>query len=88
MGIIVGNERFDFRMNTIRNMRVASWLMQITMFIILGLLVFPSQLKVVMITGSILAIIITIVARTAVVFSLMAPFKYTKRKNSLCHGQD
>lgn len=80
MGIMVGNERFDFRMNTIRNMRVASWLMQITMFIILGLLVFPSQLKMVMIAGSILAIMITIVARTIVVFSLMAPFNYSKKE--------
>ena len=80
MGILIGNEHFDFRMNCIKNMRVASWLMQITMFIILGLLVFPSQLKAVIIRGSILAIMITIVARMAVVFALMSPFKYTKKE--------
>ena len=80
MGILVGNEHFDFRMNCIKNMRVASWLMQITMFIILGLLVFPSQLKTVEIRGSILAIMITIVARMAVVFTLMSPFKYSKKE--------
>ena len=80
MGILIGNEHFDFRMNCIKNMRVASWLMQITMFIILGLLVFPSQLKAVVIRGSILAIMITIVARIAVVFALMSPFKYTKKE--------
>ena len=80
MGILIGNEHFDFRMNCIKNMRVASWLMQITMFIILGLLVFPSQLKTVVIRGSILAIMITIVARIAVVFALMSPFKYTKKE--------
>ena len=80
MGILIGNEHFDFRMNCIKNMRVASWLMQITMFIILGLLVFPSQLKAVVIRGSILAIMITIVARMAVVFALMSPFKYTKKE--------
>lgn len=80
MGILIGNEHFDFRMNCIKNMRVASWLMQITMFIILGLLVFPSQLKTVVIRGSILAIMITIVARMAVVFALMSPFKYTKKE--------
>ena len=80
MGILVGNEHFDFRMNCIKNMRVASWLMQITMFIILGLLVFPSQLKAVVIRGSILAIMITIVARMAVVFALMSPFKYSKKE--------
>lgn len=80
MGILIGNEHFDFRMNCIKNMRVASWLMQITMFIILGLLVFPSQLKTVVIRGSILAIMITIVARMAVVFALMSPFKYSKKE--------
>ena len=80
MGILIGNEHFDFRMNCIKNMRVASWLMQITMFIILGLLVFPSQLKAIVIRGSILAIMITIVARMAVVFALMSPFKYTKKE--------
>ena len=80
MGILVGNEHFDFRMNCIKNMRVASWLMQITMFIILGLLVFPSQLKAVVIRGSILAIMVTIVARMAVVFALMSPFKYSKKE--------
>lgn len=80
MGILVGNEHFDFRMNCIKNMRVASWLMQITMFIILGLLVFPSQLKAVVIRGSILAIMITIVARMIVVFALMSPFKYSKKE--------
>ena len=80
MGILIGNEHFDFKMNCIKNMRVASWLMQITMFIILGLLVFPSQLKAVVIRGSILAIMITIVARMAVVFALMSPFKYTKKE--------
>lgn len=80
MGILIGNEHFEFRMNCIKNMRVASWLMQITMFIILGLLVFPSQLKAVMIRGSILAIMITIIARMAVVFLLMSPFKYTRKE--------
>lgn len=80
MGILVGNEHFDFRMNCIKNMRVASWLMQITMFIILGLLVFPSQLKAVVIRGSILAIMVTIVARMIVVFALMTPFKYSRKE--------
>ena len=71
MGILVGNERFEFKMNSFRNMRVLSWLMQIIMFVLLGLLVFPSQLGKVVISGSILAILITLVSRTAVVFLLL-----------------
>ena len=80
MGIFIGNQRFGFRLNTLRNMRVISWLMQISMFILLGLLVFPSQLKSFMFTGSILALLITIVARMAVVFILLAGFRYTTKE--------
>lgn len=77
MGILIGNSRFNFRLNTLRNMRVISWLMQIIMFILLGLLVFPSQLKDFMLTGSILAILITIVSRMLVVFILLAGFRFS-----------
>lgn len=80
MGILIGNKRFEFRLNTLRNMRVISWLMQITMFILLGLLVFPTQLIKFMITGSILAILITIVSRMGVVFLLLSKFSYTTKE--------
>lgn len=80
MGILVGNERFEFKMNSFRNMRVLSWLMQIIMFVLLGLLVFPSQLGKVVISGSILAILITLVSRTAVVFLLLEKFNYNLKE--------
>ena len=77
---LMGNERFSFKVNSFRNMRVLSWLMQIMMFVLLGLLVFPSQLGKVMISGSILAILITIVSRTAVVFLLLEKFNYNLKE--------
>ena len=80
MGIFIGNERFDYRINFMRNMRVASWLMQITMFILLGLLVFPSQLVSLMLKGSILAILIIIVGRFLVVYLVLVPFKLTGKE--------
>ena len=80
MGILIGNERFEFRLNSFRNMRVLSWLMQIMMFVLLGLLVFPSQLGKVIISGSILAILITIISRTAVVFLLLEKFNYSLKE--------
>ena len=80
MGIFIGNERFDYRINFMRNMRVASWLMQITMFIILGLLVFPSQLLSVIVKGSILAILVIIVGRFIVVYLVLIPFKLDKKE--------
>ena len=75
MGMFIGNERFEYRINFMRNMRVISWLMQITMFIILGLLVFPSQLLSVIIKGSILAVLVIIVGRILVVYLVLLPFK-------------
>lgn len=80
MGIFIGNERFDYRINFMRNMRVASWLMQITMFILLGLLVFPSQLVSLMLKGSILAVLIIIVGRFLVVYLVLVPFKLTGKE--------
>lgn len=80
MGIFIGNERFDYRINFMRNMRVASWLMQITMFIILGLLVFPSQLLSVIVKGSILAVLVIIVGRFIVVYLVLIPFKLDKKE--------
>lgn len=80
MGIFIGNERFDYRINFMRNMRVASWLMQITMFIILGLLVFPSQLLSVIVKGSILAVLVIIVGRFIVVYLVLTPFKLDKKE--------
>ena len=80
MGIFIGNERFDYRINFMRNMRVVSWLMQITMFIILGLLVFPSQLLSVIVKGSILAILVIIVGRFIVVYLVLIPFKLDKKE--------
>lgn len=80
MGMFIGNERFEYRINFMRNMRVVSWLMQITMFIILGLLVFPSQLISLIIKGSILAILVIIVGRFIVVYLVLIPFKLTGKE--------
>ncbi|NME36367.1 potassium/proton antiporter [Fusobacterium perfoetens] len=76
MGILVGNEKFEYRINLLRNMRAFSWIMQITMFLILGLLVFPSQFLAVIWTGTFLAILVIILGRFIVVFSLLSIFKF------------
>ncbi|MGL5054674.1 MAG: potassium/proton antiporter [Fusobacteriaceae bacterium] len=76
-GILIGNEKFNFKLNTLRNMRLLTWFMQIGMFIMLGLLVFPSQLISYVVPGTLLSILLVIIVRFAVVFSLMIPFDYT-----------
>ncbi|MBC2855151.1 potassium/proton antiporter [Cetobacterium sp. 2A] len=78
--IMVGNQKFNFKLNSIRNISSATWFMQIAMFVILGLLVFPSNLYKYIYIGSILAVIMVIVVRILVVYLLLIPFKFTGKE--------
>ena len=53
----------------------ATGLMQMLLFFLLGLLSFPSQLPAIAPTALAVALFLTFVARPAVVFLLMAPFR-------------
>ena len=53
-----------------------AWVAQVTLFLVLGLLVFPSDLGAVAIEGTILALIVVFVARPGGVFVATAPFSY------------
>lgn len=75
-GIMIGNKKFNYKLNSLRNMRLITWFMQIGMFVMLGLLVFPSQLLGYIFIGSLLAVIMIIVVRIVVVYSLLWPFKF------------
>lgn len=79
-GIMIGNKKFNYKLNSIRNMRLITWFMQIGMFVILGLLVFPSQLLGYIFIGSLLSVIMIIGIRMVVVYSLLWPFKFTNRE--------
>lgn len=54
-----------------------AWVAQLTMFLTLGLLVFPSQLDDVAAKGTLLAIIAAAIARPAAVLGVLAPFRYS-----------
>jgi cell volume regulation protein A len=57
------------------------WLAQVVMFLVLGLLVFPSQLGDVALEGTVLAIVVVVIARSAGVFAgtLGAGFSWAER---------
>jgi len=67
-GIIVGNSDFLHKRSLKRFHDGISWLMQITMFLTLGLLVFPSQLVSVWVGGLLLSLFLMFVARPISVF--------------------
>ena len=71
-GLIMGNKNFVHKNSLLRFHDGVAWLMQIVMFLILGLLVFPSQLVPVVGTGLLLSGILMFLARPVAVFVCLA----------------
>jgi potassium/hydrogen antiporter len=74
-GIIMGNQSFIHKKTTLRFFDGIAWIMQITMFLTLGLLVFPTKIIPVMGTGFLIAGILILVARPLSVFISLAFFR-------------
>lgn len=76
-GIVIGNSTFIHKRSLVRFHDGLAWMMQITMFLVLGLLVFPSRLPEIVPVGLLASAFLMLVARPIVVFLLTIPFKYT-----------
>ncbi len=74
-GVILGNSDFIHKKSLIRFYDGQAWLVQIIMFLTLGLLVFPSQVIPVMGTGLLISVVLIVVARPVAVFVSLAPFR-------------
>lgn len=59
------------------------WVAQVAMFVTLGLLVFPSQLPSVAVKGTVVALVLAVVARPAAVAVVTLPFNYDWRERVL-----
>jgi len=79
-GIVMGNARLVFRRGILLFHDGAAWMAQIAMFVLLGLLTFPSALMAVAPQGLAIAGVLTFVARPAMVFVLLAPFGFRVRE--------
>ena len=77
---ILGNRDFIHKKSLIKHFDGQSWLMQIIMFITLGLLVFPSQILPYLGIGILISGLLIFVARPLSVFIALAPFKMEARK--------
>ncbi|TFG76814.1 MAG: potassium/proton antiporter [Thermodesulfobacteriales bacterium] len=77
-GLILGGSDFIHKQSLTRFHDGLAWLMQITMFLILGLLVFPSRLFPIIVSGILISLFLIIIARPIGVF-ISLPFG----KNSL-----
>jgi cell volume regulation protein A len=72
-GLVMGNSDFIHKRSIVRFHDGLAWLMQIVMFLALGLLVFPSRLLTVAVPGLVTAALLMFVARPAGVFLALLP---------------
>jgi potassium/hydrogen antiporter len=79
-GVVLGNGPLPYRAGLLRVHDALAWLAQIGMFLVLGLLVFPSRLLPVAPLGLALALLLAIVARPVAVALCLAPFRYPARE--------
>lgn len=80
LGLLMGKTEFLHKRSLLRFFDGNAWLMQIALFITLGLLVFPSQILPVILPGLLISVILILVARPAAVFFALLPFGYSFRE--------
>jgi cell volume regulation protein A len=78
--LVLGNADLPYRAGLLRVHDALAWLSQVAMFLVLGLLAFPSRLVEVGWVGLVLAVVLTVVARPLVVALCLAPFRYAGRE--------
>lgn len=78
--ILMGNASFLHKKSLMRFADGLAWLMQITMFLALGLLVFPSHLPPVALRALAISAALILVARPLATMALLAPTKVTTRE--------
>jgi cell volume regulation protein A len=82
-GLMMGNSEFIHKRSLLRFHDGLAWLMQIAMFLTLGLQVFPTQLVPVAGTGLLLALFLMMCARPVAVFSTLALARLTLREKTM-----
>jgi cell volume regulation protein A len=79
-GLVVGNRRTRAHNSVIVFLDAITWLAQIVMFVLLGLLVWPQRLGDSLVGAVLVAVTLMLVARPLAVFLCLAPFKFSWRE--------
>lgn len=79
-GIFIGNHRVRSKQNILQVSDGLAWLAQIGMFLILGLLVSPSEMLETLWPALAISAFLILVARPATVFICLAPFVFSARE--------
>ena len=75
--LIIGNSKIQHKKNLFYYFDGISWIMQIALFFILGLLSFPSKFPMVIGISVAISVFLIFVARPAAVFLMLKPFGYS-----------
>src|SRR5688500_2471168 len=78
--VVLGNGTLPYRTGLVRVHDSLAWLSQIAMFLVLGMLVFPSRLIDVAWTGLVLALFLALIARPLIVMLCLLPFRFAPRE--------
>jgi cell volume regulation protein A len=81
-GIIIGNQPTRAHNSVVTFLDAATWLAQIVMFVLLGLLVSPQRLVGSIGSAIVIAFVLMLVARPVAVFLCLAPFKFNWREKT------
>ncbi|MCL6601673.1 MAG: potassium/proton antiporter [Paenibacillus sp.] len=83
LGLVMGNSELMYNRTIMNFNHGFAWMMQIAMFIILGLLVFPQELVNIAWQGLLLSLILMVVARPIGVYISLLFAKYSFREKTL-----
>ncbi len=80
--VVLGDGVLPYRSGILRVHDAMAWFSQVAMFLLLGLLAFPSRIAAVAATGLALSLFLAFVARPAVVVACLAPFRFSARETA------
>jgi len=79
-GLVVGNRQTRAHNSVVVFLDAVTWLAQIVMFVLLGLLVWPHRLADSLVGAVVIALVLMLVARPVAVFLCLAPFGFQWRE--------
>lgn len=82
-GLVIGNSKFPHKRATSDFFDGLSWLCQLTMFLVLGLLVSPHSLKDVWLPALLTSGVMVFISRPLSIFISLAPFRFCGTKDKL-----
>src|SRR5215212_3069084 len=82
-GLALGDRRIPAKRTVVAFHEGVASVAQIALFVVLGLLVFPSQLRDVALEATVLALLLAFVARPIATFLVTAPFRFSFRERTV-----